>query len=78
MNIYTVRDNLQNTIAAKKALRKIYEMPAPSTTQFVQETMIHFLDINIDELNKILADVEVCCKQASDASWALDPRQGGI
>ena len=34
--------------------------------------------MNLDELNKILADVEVCCNQATDQSWRDNPdRMGG-
>jgi len=77
MNIYTVRDNLKTTIANKE--QYLAETQGKSnTTQFVRETISHFLEINLQELRAILADVEVCCKQASEASWRNDDRQGGI
>lgn len=73
MNIYTVRDNLKKTIAGKQAmldgLRK-----DESTGYYVLSNM---LEINIDELQKILVDVEKCCEQATEASWALNPERMG-
>ncbi len=40
---------------------------------------IEFLEININELKRLLADVEACCEQASARAWQgyLD-RQSGI
>lgn len=74
MDIYTVRDNLKRTIAAKEQFFRGLQ----GQTGLVAETTAHFLHINIDELKRLLADVEQCCKQASDASWkgSVD-RQGG-
>jgi hypothetical protein len=73
MNVYTVRDNLKKTIANKQAmlngLRKSDEEGYYIITQW--------LEINIDELQKILADVEICCTQATEASWALNPERMG-
>lgn len=78
MNIYTVRDNLKNTIRTKEALLESYKVPSPTSTKFVRDTMSHFLEVNLDELRKILADVETCCTQATEASWIGVDRQGGI
>ena len=72
MNIYTVRDNLCNTIAGKEAL-----LTTLKGRRIPPESTIEFLEINIDELKKILADVEVCCTQATEASWALNPERMG-
>lgn len=74
MNIQTVAQNLRNTIAGKKAmlagLRK-----DESAGYYVLSNM---LEINIEELEKILKDVEQCAKQASDDSWITNPdRMGG-
>lgn len=72
MNIYTVRDNLKNTIKGKEAYldqlgntRDLNDGAAMAV-----EACKTMLAINIDELQKILADVEVCCEQAVAASWA--------
>jgi hypothetical protein len=59
MNIQTVADNLRNTIAGKEMLLETYKNPSV-LTKSIRETMTHMLEINIDELKKILADVEQC------------------
>lgn len=80
MNIYIVRDNLKNTIAGKEKMlddyRKAREL-ATSTEDIALYATVEFLKANIDELKRILADVEVCCKQASEASWATNPDRSG-
>jgi hypothetical protein len=76
MNIYTVRDNLKNTIAGKEMLLETYKNPSVLTKQ-IRETMTHMLEINIDELKRILGDVEQCCEQATAASWATNPDRSG-
>ena len=72
MNIYTVRDNLKNTIAGKEAfvarLSNTRDMTAEAA--MAMEATRTMVEINLDELKKILADVEVCCHQAVVASWA--------
>lgn len=87
MNIYTVRDNLKKTIAGKEmllaqqqsALAVSYLGPTPPVgTEMAIVATIQFLEINIDELKRILQDVEQCCKQTTADSWALNPdRMGG-
>lgn len=61
MDIFTIRDNLVNTIKGKEAmlagLRK-----DDSAGYYVLRNM---LDINIDELKKILADVEVVANKTT-------------
>jgi hypothetical protein len=62
MNIQTVAANLRNTIAGKEM--RLTEWQAArswpdSDQKFVNET-IHYLKINIDELKRILQDVEQC------------------
>jgi CBS-domain-containing membrane protein len=83
MNIYTVRDNLKNTIAGKeKYLAQVEsalaEGLASSQLRIALSTTQEFLSINIDELKRILQDVEVCCEKATEASWIGVDRQGGI
>lgn len=84
MNIYTVRDNLKRTIAGKekylaecnKALNVQLD-PLDAGERMAITATKEFLEINIDELKKILADVEVCCEQALEVSWALNPERMG-
>lgn len=78
MNIYTVRDNLKRTIAGKEMLLATYENPeVKAYPKAVRETMATMLEININELKDILKDVEVCCNQALEASWAPNPERMG-
>ena len=87
MNIETVRDNLRNTIAGKErmlaqyqsALACSYAGPTPPPgAEMACIATIQFLEVNIDELKRVLQDVEVCVTQASDDSWITNPdRMGG-
>ena len=78
MNIYTVRDNLKNTIAGKERLLATYNDPSFSGThRLVKEAMVEYLTLNIDELKRILADVEVCCEKATQDSWTTNPDRSG-
>jgi hypothetical protein len=74
MDINTVRNNLKQTIRNKEG----FFQQLQGQTGIVAETTAHFLLINIEELKKILADVEECCKKATADSWkgSVD-RQGG-
>lgn len=74
MNIHTVRDNLKNTIAGKEN----YLLAIQQERTFVGlrdgeslalETTAKFLAINIDELKRLLTDVETCCEQDKARSW---------
>ena len=66
MNIYTVRDNLKNTIAGKekyldevRTARCIADRSEDIALHAVQE----LLKVNIDELKRILQDVEQCIEK---------------
>jgi hypothetical protein len=62
MNIQTVAANLRNTIAGKEIQLAQWEAARSwknADQQFVNET-IQYLKINIDELRRILEDVEQC------------------
>ena len=87
MNLSTVAANLRNTIAGKeKMLNDQWNKMAfgdPSWQgdigkQMAIQATIEFLKINIDELKRILADVEKCCENATAQSWIGVDRQGGI
>ncbi len=80
--IYNIRNNLLQTIAGKEhhlADLRYQSTLMAQTEEIVAKTTIKFLEINIDELKRILADVDVCCEQASARAWQgyLD-RQNGI
>lgn len=60
MSIYELRDNLKNTIAGKELLLIEYD----NRTGKAAEHAKAFLQINVDELKRILIDVELCCKEA--------------
>lgn len=80
MNIQTVAQNLRNTIKGKEqmldAYRKIRDMNDGAA--MAVEATRSMLEINIAELKRILQDVELCAKQASDDSWITNPdRMGG-
>jgi hypothetical protein len=62
MNIQTVKTNLEKTIAGKEMLLETYKNPSVLTKP-IRETMAHMLEINIDELRRILQDVEQCIKE---------------
>ena len=79
MNIQTVAQNLRNTIAGKEMLLDTYKNPSVNPyPKFVKEAMIDFLEVNIDELKSILADVEQCVAKDVEQSWRDNPdRMGG-
>ena len=62
MNIQTVAQNLRNTIANKEyMLQELSGMQANAIAKNIaNDAVIRFLTINVDELKKILADVEQC------------------
>jgi hypothetical protein len=84
MNIYTVRDNLKNTIKGKEALLEEYKKASliavrnDTPDRKTIAAMAGFLSVNIDELRRILEDVEKCCERATEQSWLGVDRQGGI
>ena len=74
MNIHTVRKNLQNTIEGKQSLLLAIKNQ-PDTV--VNITTMHFLKVNIEELQNILKDVEECCEKALADSWTISPDRMG-
>ena len=62
MNIQTVASNLRTTIAGKEIQLAQWEAARSwknADQQFVNET-VQYLKINIDELQRILQDIEQC------------------
>lgn len=83
MNIQTVAQNLRNTIAGKeKYLAECKDAIAKGITSngvyIAIDTTREFLEINIDELKRILKDVEQCVSKDVEQSWRDNPdRMGG-
>ena len=84
MNLQTVITNLKNTIAGKEQMlaEKIERNEQGwfnSTSEIVaNRATIEFLKVNIDELKRILADVEKCVAKDVEQSWRDNPdRMGG-
>lgn len=67
MNVYQLRDNLKNTIKNKREL----------LADISDDLVVQFLKINIDELERILVDVEKCCEQSTRESWISNPERMG-
>jgi len=59
MNIQTIADNLRNTIAGKELLLARYKAGNDAIAWAVGD----MLEINIDELKRILVDVELCIEK---------------
>jgi methanogenic corrinoid protein MtbC1 len=79
MNIQTVAENLRNTIAGKETmlaemLQKQYTLPQVEARAL--SVTMEFLEINIDELKRILQDVEQCmpkvAKEYTMDDWNRD------
>jgi hypothetical protein len=83
MNIYTVRDNLKNTIAGKEQLLEEYKKASliavrnDTPDRVTIGAMAGFLSTNIDELKRILQDVEQCCEHHTEMSWMINPERMG-
>jgi hypothetical protein len=83
MNIQTVAENLRNTIAGKEQhllhlQQALVGLEMMDTTRIVIDTTAKFLVVNIDELNRILEDVESCVAKDVEQSWRDNPdRMGG-
>lgn len=71
MDVYQLRDNLKNTIKNKREL--LVDISDDSSDDLVAQ----FLNINIDELERILVDVEICCEQSTRASRISNPERMG-
>jgi len=73
MNIYTIALNLHNTIAGKELYlagierEMLAEVHRPKFLAL--KATKEFLEIHIDELKRIVQDVEVCCEQQRKNEW---------
>ncbi len=84
MNIQTVAQNLRNTIAGKEKLLEQYKKASLIAVRddlpdrITIGAMAGFLSVNIDELKRILEDVESCVAKDVEQSWRDNPdRMGG-
>lgn len=82
MNIFKVRDNLEQTIRGKENFREALRASLPDVSHDLCATaegkmMLQMLELNIQDLRKILFDVEICVKQANNMSWELNPERMG-
>ena len=77
MNIQTVAENLRNTIAGKQAMLDGLKVSEKEGYYIIKQ----WLEINIDELKKILADVEQCMADNKEfstwAHWQANPDRSG-
>jgi hypothetical protein len=64
MNIQTVAENLRNTIAGKQAMLDGLKVSEKEGYFIIK----NWLEINIEELKRILQDVEVCIADEIDAN----------
>ena len=85
MNISTVAQNLRNTIAGKEQALKEYNKavnisidPLDVGERMALTATIEYLEVNINELKRILQDVEKCVEKDVEQSWRDNPdRMGG-
>ena len=68
MNIQTVAENLRNTIAGKEQLVAHYREVAANqgTPGNINLVIATFVQDNIDELRRILGDVEQCMEKVEE------------
>ena len=67
MNIQTVAENLRNTIAGKEQM-----LSSLSSRRVIDKVAIKYLEVNIDELRRILQDVEQCEQFNNYEKWDGD------
>ena len=62
MTLEEIKNNLVNTIKGKKALRQAYEDDKADDwfDDFATRATIQYLEVNINELERILIDIEQC------------------
>lgn len=71
MYVYQLRDNLKNTTKNK---RELLDMLSGDP---LHPAVSQLLENNIDELERILVDVEICCEQSTRESWISNPERLG-
>lgn len=80
MNLQTVITNLKNTIAGKEALLESIKAKSRQhggVDAMVSGATIGFLEVNIDELNRILDDLVEVSVKGINLSWEQNPDRSG-
>jgi len=80
MNIQTVASNLRNTIKGKEAMLADYQEVRKLASRDEDAALyatVSFLKVNIDELKRILGDVESCIAKDVEQSWRDNPDRSG-
>ena len=78
MNIETVAERMRNTIAGKEKYLAQMREDIKKYNQVVNYTVAKYLEVNIEELKAILADVEQLVAADVERSWRENPdRMGG-
>ena len=83
MNIQTVANNLRATIAGKEAYlaRENENRKSENAHVRIAYTVAKMLEVNIDELRRILQDVEQCEPslpgEVNNNSWIANPDRSG-
>jgi len=73
MNLDTLRANLKQTIAGKKKYlaEKNAELNSEDAhARMVAYVVVKLVEVNVEELERILTDVELCINHAAANSWA--------
>jgi dynactin complex subunit len=73
MKIHELRENLENTIRGKEVLLASLKDNGKEGYHILQ----HMLSMNIEELEKILADAKVAETQYDELSWTVNPERMG-
>ena len=66
MNIQTVATNLRVTIAGKEQKLTEWKSVKATLDPVMFQTLVPMLEINIDELKRILQDVEQCIEKVEE------------
>lgn len=78
--IYTIKKNLETTIAGKEAyaeeIRQARRLASSGEDMALYATL-QFLEINIRELKVILNDVNTACSEFSLMGWQINPERMG-
>ena len=73
MNIETVAERMRNTIAGKEKYLAQMREDIKKYNQVVNYTVAKYLEVNIEELKAILADVEQLVAADVERSWRENP-----
>lgn len=79
MNIQTVAQNLSNTIADKQMLADLYRTVATNQNNptGINAVLATFVQTEVNDLQRILQDVEQCIEKDVEQSWRDNPDRSG-